>query len=105
MGRGGSRGASRRRSKITFTFSFLPPSRRHRTISPDRVFLENVRATEDDGPSTSTMATLDQNSVEDVTQTPINVVPFYQVSWELAPKQLVLSCALHPPFIVEKEKL
>merc|ERR1711865_1178753 len=93
-GRGGSR--SRRRSKITFFFP--PPSRRHRTISPDRVFLENVRAIEDDGASTSTMATLDQNSVEDVTQTPINVVPFYQVSWELAPKQLVLSCALHPPF-------
>ena len=107
-GRGGSRGASRRRSKITFTFSFPPPSRRHRTISPDRVFLNLVVSSsddEDDGASTSTMATLDQNSVEDVTQTPINVVPFYQVSWELAPKQLVLSCALHPPFIVEKEKL
>ena len=108
-GRGGSRGASRRRSKITFTFSFPPPSRRHRTISPDRVFLGNVVVSssddEDNGASTSTIATLDQNSVEDVTQTPIDVVPFYQVSWELAPKQLVLSCALHPPFIVEKEKL
>ena len=87
-GRGGSRGASRRRSKITFTFSFPPPSSVNLVVSSSDE--EDEEDEEDDRASTSTMATLGQNSVEDVTQTPINVVPFYQIVWESAPKQLVL---------------
>ena len=91
QGRGGRRGARRRRSKITFTFSFPQPSSVNLLVSSSDE--EDEEDEEDDGASTSTMAALDQNSV----------VPFYQVV--LAPKQLVLSCALHPSVIVEKEKL